>query len=58
MDKDEKIKIIEDMQAVVEQMRLDDLEEDPSLIDETFEFNTGNTDYATIVFYWLKQALR
>lgn len=37
MDKDEKIKIIEDMQAVVEQMRLDDLEEEPSLIDETFE---------------------
>ena len=37
MNKDEKLKIIEDMQAVVEQMRLDDLEEDPSLEDELFE---------------------
>ena len=37
MNKDEKLKIIEDMQAVVEQMRLDDLEEDPSLEDEMFE---------------------
>lgn len=37
MNKDEQIKIIEDMQAVVEQMRLDDLEEDPSLENETFE---------------------
>ena len=37
MNKDEQIKIIEDMQAVVEQMKLDDLEEDPSLADEMFE---------------------
>ena len=37
MNKEEKLKIIEDMQAVVEQMRLDDLEEDPSLEDEMFE---------------------
>ena len=37
MDINEKIKIIEDMQAVVEQMRLDDIEEDPSLEDEVFE---------------------
>lgn len=37
MNKDEKLKIIEDMQAVVEQMRLDDLEEDPSLADEMFD---------------------
>lgn len=37
MNKDEKIKIIEDMQAVVEQMRLDDIEEDASLAEETFE---------------------
>ncbi len=37
MNKEEKLKIIEDMQAVVEQMRLDDLEEDPSLADEVFE---------------------
>ena len=37
MNNEEKIKIIEDMQAVVEQMRLDDLEEDSSLADETFE---------------------
>ena len=34
MDKNEKLKIIEDMQQVVEQMRLDDLEEDPSLENE------------------------
>lgn len=37
MNKEEKLKIIEDMQAVVEQMRLDDIEEDPSLADEVFE---------------------
>jgi len=37
MEKEEKLKIIEEMQAVVEQMRLDDLEEDPSLADDTFE---------------------
>lgn len=37
MDKEHQLKIIEDMQAVVEQMRLDDLEEDPSLIDEFFD---------------------
>lgn len=37
MDKNEKLKIIEDMQQVVEQIRLDDLEEDPSLENENFE---------------------
>ncbi len=37
MEKEEQIKITEEMQAVVEQMRLDDLEENPSLIEETFE---------------------
>ena len=37
MKREDQIKIIEDMQAVVEQMRLDDLEEDPSLADEMFE---------------------
>ncbi len=37
MNKEEQIKIIEDMQAVVNQMKLDDLEEDPSLEDELFE---------------------
>ena len=37
MDKEQQLKIIEDMQAVVEQMRLDDLEEDPSLADEMFD---------------------
>lgn len=37
MNKEEQIKIIEDMQAVVEQMRLDDIEEDSSLADECFE---------------------
>ena len=37
MNKEEKLKIIEEMQAVVEQMRLDDLEEDPTLADEEFE---------------------
>ena len=29
--------IIEEMQAVVEQMRLDDIEDNPDIIDETFE---------------------
>ena len=37
MNNDEKIKVIEEMQAVVEQMRLDDIEEDPNLAVETFE---------------------
>ncbi len=37
MDKEEQLKIIKDMQAVVEQMRLDDLEEDPSLANKEFE---------------------
>lgn len=37
MDKEQKLKIIEEMQAVVEQMRLDDLEEDASLGEELFE---------------------
>lgn len=37
MNKEEKIKIIEDMQLVVEQMRLDDIEEDSSLAEEMFE---------------------
>lgn len=37
MNKEEQIKIIEEMQAVVEQMKLDDLEEDPSLEEEMFE---------------------
>ncbi|MCD7740052.1 MAG: hypothetical protein LUH11_01720 [Candidatus Gastranaerophilales bacterium] len=37
MNKDEKLKIIRDMQEVVEQMRLDDLEENPSLGKEIFE---------------------
>lgn len=37
MNKEEQLKIIEDMQAVVAQMKIDDLEEDPSLADEMFE---------------------
>lgn len=37
MNKEEQLKIIEDMQSVVEQMRIDDLEEDPSLENEMFE---------------------
>lgn len=37
MDKEQQLKIIEDMQAVVEQMRIDDLEEDPSLAEEMFD---------------------
>ena len=37
MDKKEQLKIIEDMQAVVAQMKLDDLEEDPALENEMFE---------------------
>ena len=37
MNKEEQLKIIEELQAVVEQMKLDDLEEDPSLADEMFE---------------------
>ena len=37
MNKEEQLKIIEEMQAVVEQMRLDDIEEDATLADEMFE---------------------
>ena len=37
MNKEEQLRIIEDMQAVVAQMKIDDLEEDPSLEDEMFE---------------------
>lgn len=37
MNKEEQLRIIEDMQAVVAQMRIDDLEEDPSLEEEMFE---------------------
>ncbi len=37
MNKEEQLKIIEDMQAVVAQMKSDDLEEDPSLANEMFE---------------------
>lgn len=37
MKKEEQIKIIEDMQLVVEQMRLDDIEEEPKLAEEMFE---------------------
>ncbi len=37
MNIEEQLKIIEDMQAVVEQMRLDDLEECPNLNEEMFE---------------------
>ena len=37
MNKEEQIKLIEDMQKVVEQMRLDDIEEDPETAKELFE---------------------
>ena len=37
MDKNEKLKIIEDMQQVVEQMRLDDLEDNPDIAEEYFD---------------------
>lgn len=37
MNKEEQIKIIEEMQKVAEQMRLDDIEEDPALAEEIFE---------------------
>ncbi len=37
MNKEEQLKIIEEMQAVVAQMKIDDLEEDPTLEEEMFE---------------------
>lgn len=37
MNKDEELKIIEDMQAVVEQMRLDDIGDNPDSEFDTFE---------------------
>lgn len=33
----DKKEIVEEMQAVVEQMRLDDIEEDPNLLEEFFD---------------------
>ena len=53
MNKEEQIKIIEEMQKVVEQMKLDDLEEDPSLENEMFECSCcGKTkSYAGSVQY-------
>ena len=37
MDKNEELKIIEDMQAVVAQMKADDIEENPDCEFETFD---------------------
>lgn len=37
MNKEEELKIIEQMQAVAQQMKLDDLEENPESADELFE---------------------
>ncbi len=37
MDKQEELKIIEDMQAVVAQMKQDDIEENPDCEFETFD---------------------
>lgn len=37
MNKEEELKIIEDMQAVVEQMKLDDIEENPDSEFDMFE---------------------
>lgn len=37
MNKEEELKIIEDMQAVVEQMKLDDIEDNPDSEFEMFE---------------------
>lgn len=39
MNKEEELKIIEEMQAVAEQMKLDDLEENPDSANEYFECN-------------------
>lgn len=36
MDKSEQIKIIEEMQQVVAQMKLDDIEENPNIVQEYF----------------------
>lgn len=33
----DEIKVAEEMQKVVEQMRIDDIEEDPSIVDEFFD---------------------
>ena len=56
--------IVEEMQQVVEQMRLDDLEERPELalaaVKQNLtqvQFNTVNTDFATTAYFLLKQAL-
>ena len=37
MDKNEELKIVEDMQAVVEQMKADDIEENPDCECEMFD---------------------
>ncbi len=38
----DEIKITEEMQKVVEQMRLDDIEDDPTIVDEFFECDCCN----------------
>lgn len=66
-----KQEIIEEMQQVAEQMRLDDIEENPDIENEFLtaiaavstnalpvQFNTEITDFATTVFCLLKQVLR
>ena len=35
----DKIKVAQEMQAVVEQMRLDDIEENPNIVNEFFDCN-------------------
>ncbi len=37
MDKSEQIKIIEEMQQVVNQMKLDDIEENPNILNDFFD---------------------
>lgn len=36
MDKSEQIKIIEEMQQVANQMKLDDIEENPDILEQYF----------------------
>ena len=53
MDKKEELKIIQDLQKVVEQMKLDDIEDNPETLNEIFQCNACGEEkcYAGSVVY-------
>ena len=53
MDKEEQLRIIEEMQQVAAQMRIDDIEENPQCLDEFFTCSAcgKSKDYAGSIKY-------